>query len=367
MTSANSSAEIAEMFRLHKQAYPMTDSGNPSFVKDWLKNNPFEGAQLVYNIRRLAKVESTFLRGMLIDGASNGKLYPSLHPLRGESGGAVSGRFSCSKPNSQQIPSRDDELAPIIRGMFKPEEGKQWLKLDYSQIEYRFFAHYSNDEMLMEAYKDPDADFHDLVGKMLGGTLPRTPIKNFNFGLLYGMGKDKLKRMLSEHNLPMSSEAFFKLYHEKFPAAKRVSQECTDEATKTGEIRTILNRRNTFNLWEPVDYAAPALPFGHAVKAYGGKIRRAFTHKALNRRLQGSSADLLKKAMVTLHEDGTYARVGYPYITVHDELDHGYHADLHEDFQHIKEVMETAIPLRVPVRVDAELGPDWGHLEDFDL
>jgi DNA polymerase I len=174
-------------------------------------------------------------------------------------------------------------------------------------------------------------------------------------------------RMLAEHNLGIDPMSFVKLYHEKFPAAKRLINACSHEAETRGEIRTILNRRNTFNLWEPIDDDKPAIAYEKALTWYGPRIQRAGTYKALNRRLQGSAADIMKKAMVDAYEAGIYEKTGFPYITVHDELDFGYHPDLHADFVQLKEIMENPIQLKVPLRVDFNIGPDWGHLEDFEL
>ena len=364
----NSNKDIEWMFKKFKEPYQKTSAGNASFTKDWLSINQFKGAKLIYNIRRYEKVLSTFIRGSILEMSKNGVLRPSLHPLRGEEGGAVSGRFSCSKPNGQQFPSRDDELAPIIRGIFHPAEGCEWLKMDYSQIEYRLFAHYSNDDRLIEAYKDPTTDFHALVGSFLGKKdLNRTAIKNINFGLLYGMGKDKLLKILTTNELDMDADDFLNLYHERFPAARRVSSESSKYAAKHGEVRTILGRRNTFNLYEPINAEGTPLPYIQAVKEYGPMVQRSHTHKALNRRLQGSAADIMKKAMVDIYEEGLFDRVGAPHITVHDELDWSYHKDLHSDFVYIKEIMENTIALNVPLMVSCEKGPNWGNLEEFEL
>ena len=358
-----SAAQISRMFDSDGEEYPLTSKENPSFTKDWLKYNPYKGAQLIYDIRRYSKAVGTFLRGAILDKSVDNILKPSLHPLRGEDGGAVSGRFSSSKPNGQQFTARDNELAPLIRGCFIPEHGLQWAKIDYSQIEYRFFAHFSESAFLMQAYKDPKTDFHETVRKMLHYTGDRTPVKNVNFGMIYGMGKAKLLATLHSMGLDMDPEAFFNLYHEKFPEAKQMLDKHSDMAADTGEIRTILNRRNTFNMFEPVYDDGPALPYKQAIREYGSYIRRAMTHKALNRRLQGSSADLMKKSMVDCHEAGIFDTIGFPYITVHDEIDIGYCDDYKAEFDEMIEIMQNCIPLRVPVLADMDLGPDWGHLK----
>lgn len=362
--AVNANRDLQRMFDNHGQSYPRTAKGNPSFVKDWLSTNEYEGAQLVSNVRKYEKAIGTFIRGAILDKQVNGKVFPSFHPLRGEWGGAVSGRFSSSKPNAQQIPSRDDELAPLIRGIFVPDEGCQWCKIDYSQIEYRFFAHFADAEWLIQAYQDPKVDFHDVVREMIGFTGHRGPVKSINFGLLYGMGKDKLISTLSTMGLDISGDEFLKMYHDKFPEARKMLYGCAKHAQDKGEIRTILNRRNTFEMYEPVDdFTAKPLPYAKAIRQYGTRIRRSQTHKALNRMLQGSAADLMKKAMVNADKEGIFKRIGYPHVTVHDELDLSYHPDMKEDFDLLKEIMESAIPLKVPVLADFEYGINWGNLK----
>ena len=365
--SVNSNKDIAKMFDADNQEYPLTNNGNPSFVKDWLNQNEYIGAKLIGKIRKYQKAEGTFIQGAIIDKAINSRVYPSFHPLRGEWGGAVSGRFSSSKPNAQQIPSRDNELAPLIRGIFVPEQGMEWIKFDYSQIEYRFFAHFSRDKKLIHEYQDPEADFHSLVGSMLNYEGDRVTLKGINFGLLYGMGKQKLISILEGAGTEMAGEEFLEMYHNRFPAARKLIRRCSNKASKDGEIRTILSRRNTFNLYEPVMGWARPLPFHQATRLYGGHIQRSSTHKALNRMLQGSSADLMKKAMVLIHEEGIFDRVGYPYVTVHDELDFGYHPDNNKEYKLIKQIMEEAIKIKVPVIVNTEKGSDWGHVKEFKL
>lgn len=155
----------------------------------------------------------------------------------------------------------------------------------------------------------------------------------------------------------------FALYDNRFPAAKRLLDTVSKEASDQGEIRTILNRRTTFDLFAPRFGKAKPLPYNKAVAAYGNGVIRADTYKALNYKLQGSAADLIKKGMLDAYKEGLFDKVGYPHIQVHDELNFSYHPDLRKDFLDIIEVMENTLQLKVPVRMDAEIGPDWGHCE----
>jgi DNA polymerase-1 len=359
--SAYSNKDLERLFSSYRQPFPRTEAGNPSFTKEWLMQNDFEGAKLVASIRRYEKAVSTFIEGAILHKSQMDRIRPSLHPLRGESGGAVSGRFSSSQPNGQQLPSRDDELGPLIRGMFIPEEGHSWMKMDYSQIEYRMFAHFSHDKRLQEEYSKEGTDFHALVGSFMGGNIHRTAIKNINFGLLYGMGMAKLTRMLLSLNLDLKPEAFMKLYHDSFPAAKQQIRECLNTAEATGEIRTLLNRRNTFNLWEPTNREGEPLPYGQALRKYGAQIKRAMTYKALNRKLQGSAADYMKKALVDAIP--IFEKIGYPHMLVHDELDISIHPDYEKEITELKKILENAVQLKVPMVVGSEIGPDWGHVK----
>ena len=104
------------------------------------------------------------------------------------------------------------------------------------------------------------------------------------------------------------------------------------------------------------------MPYERAILEYG-QLRRAYTHKALNRRLQGSAADLMKKAMLDCWKQGIFAETGVPRLTVHDELDFSDPGGKDKAFGEMQRIMETAIPLRIPVKADGECGPDWGHVK----
>lgn len=371
--------------------YPRTAKGNPSFVQMWLENHSSPELQLVTEVRKIQKSRVTFIENGIIEKHVDGIIHASYHPLRGEKGGAVSGRYSSSNPNQQQVTSRHPVFAPLIRGLYIPEAGgyTDWCKFDLSQIEYRMFANDSNDEELIQAYQDLSTDFHALVGTYLGGKVVRKIIKNFNFGKLYGMGKDKLVQGVRDNLAAAEIEELFlnagltgkdkaeslglhfiKLYEDQFPAASATLKRFAELAQNTGEIRTILNRRSTFDLWEPSWYGDHmALPYTEAVEVWGTNVIRANTHKGLNRRLQGSAADLMKMGMLDAYEAGLFAddRMGFPHVIVHDEWGFSYHKDLTADFIEFKYHIENAIELKVPVLLDTELGPNWGSVKPVDL
>ena len=197
--SSDASTDMKAAFDILGLEYPQTAAGNPSFAKDVLEGLDHPFTKAILEKRKLSKARGTFIEGYILDKNHNGRVHPQLHPLKRDDGGTVSGRMSSSHPNIQNIPARDEEIKKLIRGMFLPEPGCEWFAPDYSQIEYRMFAHYAGDDKLIHAYQDPSADFHNVTGELLGGGLPRPVVKNFNFMLLYGGGKKKLASMLREN------------------------------------------------------------------------------------------------------------------------------------------------------------------------
>ena len=128
-------------------------------------------------------------------------------------------------------------------------------------------------------------------------------------------------------------------------------------AQDRGRVRTLLGRRCRFDLWEPTQFGIhKPLPHDAALAEHGPGIKRAYTYKALNRLIQGSAADMTKKAMIDLHREGII-----PHIQVHDELDISIKDDQHAE--KIKEIMESAVDLEVPNKVDYEVGPNWGQIK----
>jgi DNA polymerase-1 len=295
--------------------------------------------------------------------------------MRGDEGGTRSGRFSSSYPNLQNIPSRDDELAPIIRGLFIPDEGHPyWRRYDYSQIEYRFLIHYATGAGANEARelfnRCPDTDYHDMTQELVrtqaGIELARKPTKNLNFGIVFGMGEERLMAQLGVDLT--KARHLLEAYHKGMPFVRPTMDAHMKEAQSTGIIRTILGRRSRFDLFGPRRWQEDQVPYTYhkAREVYGPDIIRAFTHKALNRRLQGSAADLIKKAMYRCWVDGVFAETGIPRLTVHDELDFSDPGGREDAFREMQHIMETAIPIRIPIRADGDIGPDWGHGQPID-
>jgi len=369
----NSAETLARAFDKVGLGYNKTAKGKPSFTKDFLKAVQHPVADHIREIRKLAKLRGTFVESYILNSHVNGRVFGQFHPLRGDEGGTRSGRFSSSTPNLQNLPSRDDELAPLVRGLFIPDPGhQQWRKYDYSQIEYRFLAHFAvgpmSDEIRRIFNADPNTDYHvmtqELVHRQTGQLLDRKPIKNINFGLIYGMGVDKLAGGLGLS--VKAGKELFAAYHKGAPFAKATMEACSEEARDTGIITTILGRKSRFDLWEPQGWGneGMALPYEQAILKYG-QIRRAYTHKALNRRLQGSAADMMKMAMWRCYKDGVFAETGIPRLTVHDELDFSDPGGKDAAFREMRNILENAMPLRIPIKADCDIGPDWGHVEEL--
>lgn len=392
--NVDASSDLQRAFDAAGIDYPCTAKGNPSFTGSFLNACHNELGELIRSQRRLAKARGTFLQGYILDKQSNGRVHGSFHPLRSTDGGTVSGRFSSSGPNWQNLPSRDAEIKKMIRGLCLPLEGDEWYSIDYSQIEYRMFAHYAGDEELQRAYAQDGADFHAVVGDMLGGGLPRKVVKNFNFMLLYGGGKRKLAEMLRDNLSPEevevvlddalarlshtsrnngdvyidTAEAVYALYLQDFPAARRLADSATARAAERGYIKTILGRHARFPMWESRQWDDKSGEFSYdaAVAKWGVRgIRRSRVHKALNALLQGSAADMIKKAMIDIYQDMGII----PLNTVHDELCWSFPIGKQGEAlaREVKHIMENAVPLKIPVVADVERGQNWGALHSLDL
>ena len=350
---------IAKAFDKLKLPYDRTEkSKEPSFTKNFLQNHPHELPQAIAEARELNKAHSTFIDS-ITKHAVNGRIHADINQIRSDAGGTVTGRFSMSNPNLQQIPARHPELGPMIRSIFIPEENCKWGSFDYSQQEPRILVHYAKLQNLagvqeiVDAYKAGDADFHQVVADMAG--IKRKQAKTINLGLMYGMGKNKLMAELGL--MKESAEKLIRQYHTKAPFVKQLMDNVSRKANDRGKIRTLLGRACHFDLWQPVQFGIfKPLPLEEARKEYDEPLKRAFTYKALNKLIQGSAADMTKKSMVALYENGII-----PHIQIHDEVDISVESD--KKAEDIIEIMESAVELEVPNKVDYESGPSWGEIK----
>ena len=350
---------IAKAFDKLKLPYDRTEKSNePSFTKNFLQNHPHELARSIADAREINKAHTTFIDSITKHSA-NGRIHADINQIRSDQGGTVTGRFSMSNPNLQQIPARHPELGPMIRSIFIPEENTTWGSFDYSQQEPRILVHYAKLQNLegvdeiVGAYNAGDADFHQVVADMAG--IERKQAKTINLGLMYGMGKNKLMAELGL--MKESAEKLIRQYHAKAPFVKKLMDNVTRKAEDRGKIRTLGGRACHFDLWQPTQFGIfRPLPLEQARKEYDEPLKRAFTYKALNKLIQGSAADMTKKSMVALYENGII-----PHIQIHDEVDISVESDAKAE--QIIEIMESAVELKVPNKVDYESGANWGEIK----
>ena len=350
---------IAKVFDKLKLFYDRTEkTGSPSFTKNFLSQHNHPIVKKISKAREINKAHTTFI-DTIIRYEHKGRIHADINQIRSDQGGTVTGRFSYSNPNLQQIPARNKDLGPLIRSLFIPESGCEWGCFDYSQQEPRLVVHYASLDQdasvfnVKDSYLGSNADFHTIVAKM--ADIPRDQAKTINLGLFYGMGKAKLQAELGVSK--EKAEELFSIYHERVPFVKRLMKSVSNRAQQRGQIRTLLGRLCRFHLWEPNRFGInKALPFNEAILEHGqGNIRRAYTYKALNKLIQGSAADMTKKSMLDLYKEGIIA-----HIQIHDELDLSVESKKQAD--KIIEIMENAVKLAVPNKVDYESGKTWGDI-----
>jgi DNA polymerase I-like protein with 3'-5' exonuclease and polymerase domains len=383
---------IEKVFQKLNLPYEVTEkTGAPSFTKNFISKHNHPVVRMIAEARKINKVSTTFI-DTILKHEHNGRIHADINQIRSDDGGTVTGRFSYSNPNLQQIPARDPDTGPLIRSLFIPEEGCTWGTFDYSQQEPRLVAHYAlrfgydTAQIIADSYEnDPSTDFHQIVADM--AKIDRKEAKTINLGLFYGMGKAKLQNELGVSK--EKADELFDQYHSQVPFVKELMTGVMEAAQDNGRIKTLLGRRCRFPKYEPIlrgsDWGTfvPAQdhntilelqkmgPYeldddGNVIKDAEGKpkknywhknpVRRAFTYKALNKLIQGSAADMTKKAMVDLYKEGLLA-----HIQIHDELDFSIESKSQAD--KIKQIMEQAVDLKVPNKVDYESGPNWGEIK----
>jgi DNA polymerase I-like protein with 3'-5' exonuclease and polymerase domains len=383
---------IEKVFQKLNLPYDVTEkTGSPSFTKNFISKHNHPVVRMIAEARKINKVSTTFI-DTILKHEHNGRIHADINQIRSDEGGTVTGRFSYSNPNLQQIPARDPDTGPLIRSLFIPEEGCKWGTFDYSQQEPRLVAHYAlrfgydTAQVIADSYEnDPSTDFHQIVADM--AQIERKEAKTINLGLFYGMGKAKLQNELGVSK--EKADELFNQYHSQVPFVKELMTGVMEAAQEKGRIKTLLGRRCRFPKYEPIlrgsDWGTfvPAQDHDTILELqkmgpheldedgkvlldanlkpkknywYRNPIRRAFTYKALNKLIQGSAADMTKKAMVNLYKEGL---IGH--IQIHDELDFSIESDAQAD--KIKQIMEHAVELKVPNKVDYESGPNWGEIK----
>lgn len=330
-----------------------------SITSDYLEGLSHPVPQAMARARRVNKVRSTFVKSIR-NYAVGDRVHCCFNQLRREKeegglAGAAYGRMSSEHPNLQQQPARDPEIGPMWRAIYIPEGDGQWACLDYSQQEPRLLLHYAEiigctgaTAAATKYREDPTTDMHQMIADLTG--LPRKTSKQIYLGYCYGMGPAKLAHSLDLPTKVVFSERkqkeievagdeateVFETFNRRAPYVKQLQKKCEDTAKNRGYITTLLGRRCRFPISKKGGYD--------------------LTHKALNRLIQGGSADQMKAAMIAADA------AGFPLaIQVHDELDlTSYSPDETKELAHI---MATAVTLRVPSKVDIEIGPSWGEIK----
>ena len=358
----------------------------PQLPKDYLKTHKNKCLRMIAKAREYDKAVNTFIEGLL-GYVHEGRIHADINQIRSDAGGTVTGRFSMSNPNLQQIPSKG-YIGSKMRELFIPEDGYKWGSFDYSQQEPRIVVHYAiklglpGTESLQNEFDKDDADFHQIVADM--ANISRKQAKTINLGLFYGMGKIKLQRELGLDQ--RQAKELFNEYHSRVPFVRQLSQELIAFSKENKLLFTLHDRFCRFDKWETTNKEwnpeinrfneVPLYTKEQAMEAFKAEMldkykqnkidpnymdyferyyTPAFTYKALNRLIQGSAADMTKKAMVDLYEKGII-----PHIQIHDEL--CFSTTDHES-KLIKETMEQTISLEVKNKVDYESGPNWGNIK----
>jgi DNA polymerase-1 len=354
----------------------------PSFTKHFLKGHEHPIARKILEIREYNKANTTFV-DTILNHQHNGRIHCQFNQLRSDEGGTVSGRFSSSNPNLQQVPARHPEIKSLIRGLFIPEEGCRWGSFDYSAQEPRWMMHYAsltpatkdNDKVkgIVDQYQKDDLDFHQLVADLAG--VERTLAKTINLGIMYGMGIGKLAQTLGD--IPFEEARTVRdEYDEKVPFIRALASAVMDVASRRAEVRTLLGRKCRFPMRELKGYSREYKKPIHVDKLEErwidvlntpveerdknwasmnpGRYQVAFVYKALNRLIQASAADQTKQAMRDCMDHGHW-----PMLTVHDELCFSIESD--EQVVEIKSLMENCAPgLTIPSKIEVGLGDNWG-------
>lgn len=361
-----SPGSLERMFTEQSVQFPRTQRTNRgSFKKEWMAASDHWLPKTVTTVRQLDDLAEKFIQSYIVGSSHVGRVHAEVHQLRDDDAGTRSYRFSYSDPPLQQIPARS-KFAPLIRGVFEPEQDELWLAADYSQQEPRMAVHFasvcklSGAEQAVEYYRDnPDADFHTMVAELTG--VPRKDAKIINLGLMYGMGLAKLARSLGV-DLD-TAKAIIEQYNGRMPFVAALNDFCKRRADVRGYIRLLDGARCRFDQWELSYREAgseyyPPLPREEALKrAAGRRIRRAFTHKSMNRLIQGSSARQTKLAMRACWREGLV-----PSLQMHDEIDLSVSSPA--QVVRVSEIMCDIVTLAVPMKVDCQLGRNWGQASE---
>ncbi len=308
----------------------------------------YELPQLILDYRQLTKLKSTYVDSLpgLIH-PETGRIHTSFHQT-----GAATGRLSSSDPNLQNIPIRTD-LGRRIRGAFVPDTGNKLVSADYSQVELRVLAHLSEDPVLIDAFRNNE-DIHERTARevfseaeLANRSECRRRAKVINFGIVYGLSAFGLAQRLGITR--EEAQAFINAYFERYQGVRTWLDRTIEETRRTGLARTLLGRIRPIPDILSRDYA----------------VRQFAERTAVNTPIQGTAADIIKIAMIrirkTLQNKGLSSRI---LLQVHDELVlESPNQEVAEVQEMIRQEMENAVTLKVPLRVDLGLGDTWMEMK----
>ena len=332
-----------------KQGLPVvskTPKGQPSTAESVLQElaHKYELPKTILEYRSLSKLKSTYtdkLPEMI--APSTGRVHTSYHQAV-----AATGRLSSSDPNLQNIPIRSEEGRRIRRAFIAPK-GYKMVAADYSQVELRIMAHLSSDESLLRAFTE-GADIHSATAaEVFGVSLDevtkdqRRSAKAINFGLIYGMSAFGLAKQLDVGRA--EAQTYIDLYFSRYPGVKQFMDNIRDSARDKGYVETVFGRR----LYLP------------DINARNGQRRQYAERTAINAPMQGTAADIIKRAMIDIDQElqtGNYdARM---IMQVHDELVFEVaESQLDKVSEMVKQKMNQAADLKVPLVVDVGVGDNW--------
>ncbi len=325
-----------------------TSTGGPSTDYEVLINlsklHPV--AEKILHYRILSKLVSTYIDSLpQLINSRTGRVHTSYNPV-----GTATGRISSSDPNLQNIPIKTNE-GKKIRKAFVPEDGYVYLSADYSQIELRLLAHFSNDPKLVEAFLN-DEDIHTKTASELFGVEEeditaemRRLAKTINFGIIYGISPYGLAKQLGT-SVSLAKD-YIERYFERYSGVASYIKDSLAQATEKGYSETIIGRRRFISELRSAN-----------------RVQRGIGERAaINTPIQGSAADIINLAMINIHEmlKGSMSKM---VLQIHDELIFEvYNDELEEIRTLVKEEMESVYPLRVPLKVDIKIGNNWAELE----
>jgi len=304
--------------------------------------------KFILDYRQLSKIKSTYIDALpSLINPKTGRVHTSFNQTR-----TATGRLSSSEPNLQNIPVRG-ELGKEVRQAFIAPKGSYLLSADYSQIDLRALAHLSQDKSLLAAFRH-DEDIHSATAAQVFGVEPsavtpdmRRVAKTVNFGVIYGMSDYGLEQATGLSREEAAN--FITAYFEKYPGVKQYLESTKEKARKEGYVQTILGRRRS-------------IP---EINSQNRQLREAAERMAINMPVQGTSADIIKVAMINLDREIAKRKLGSKMILqVHDELIFEVpKAEEKEMRQLVPELMTSALELSVPLKVDIKTGQNWGEMK----